>query len=248
MNEQERQRLAFLSAGPCVPTDYIDEYYGLPWPLSGDDNVLRQDFDAWRTRLRRRAECRDGDVNRYELEAFMHQKEVMPKKWMAARLGMTEDSLNKVFKCLPNLQMRPQRYNVYDCLIANSLYDDLAPNLPGLRFVVFSDEGAFCRRLHAELTKTLSIDVQPLFCETSERLGEEPRQFARDFDCITLKPLSAKHQLWLDFRKPLNLPPDRCSKLLYAENQEALRSHCFGKLDPEDLEEYIHAPLEQASG
>jgi hypothetical protein len=248
MNEQERQRLAFLSAGPCVPINYIDKYYGLPWPPSGDDDDLRQDFEAWRTRLRRRTSCHDGNVSRYELEAFVQQKEVMPKKWMAARLGMTEDSLDALLDGLPGLQMRPQRYVVYNRLIAKSLYDDLAPNLPGLRFRVFSDENAFCQRLHTEIERTLKIFVQPLFCETSERLGEEPKQFARDFDCITLKALSGKHQVWLDFGKPLNLSPDRCSKVFYAENREILRSFSFGGRDPEDLEEYIHSLTEQPSG
>ena len=48
-----------------------------------------------------------------------------------------------------------------------------------------------------------------------------PRQFASDFDCVTLAPVSGKHQIWLDFHKPLDLPPDRCSKLFYVENREA---------------------------
>ena len=86
MNNQERQRFDFLRRGPCVPVDYVRDYYGLAWPLSAE---LRQDFEAWRSRLRRPVDCGDEAVSRYELESFMQQKDVEPKKSMGARLGMT---------------------------------------------------------------------------------------------------------------------------------------------------------------
>jgi hypothetical protein len=242
MNELERQRLSFLIAGPCVPVEYINAYYGLPWPFPDD---LSQDFGAWQTQRRRRVNCHDGHVSRYDLETFMQQKDVMPKKWMGARLGMTVASLDGLLSRLPDLQMRPQRYVVYADLIADALYNDLAPNLPGLRFRVFSDHNSFCMRLHADLHKVLGIDVQRLFCSTSARMGDYPGQIASDFDCITLEPLSGKHQVWLDFRKPINLRPDRCSKLFYAENREVLRTYSFGQRDPEDLEAYLHFLAEQ---
>ena len=88
-----------------------------------------------------------------------------------------------------------------------------------MRFRTFADHNAFCERLHAEIGKA-GVDVEPLFCATSTKLDEYPRRFAMHFDCLTLEPLSTKHAVWLDFRKPLNLPPDRCSKLLYAEDRE----------------------------
>ena len=44
--------------------------------------------------------------------------------------------------------------------------------------------------------------------------------------------------MWLNFRKPLNLTPDRCSKLLYLENRDALRSFCAALEEPDDLEQY----------
>ena len=144
--------------------------------------------------------------------------------------------------------MRPQRYVIYQDLVATSLPEDLVRDLPRLRFRLVSDHNEFCRRLHTELEKMLQIQVLPLFCETSEILGEEPKQFARDFDCMTLKPLSGRHQVWLDFRKPLNLGPDRCSKLFYAENREVLRPYRSGGRDPEDLEIYIQFLTEQLSG
>ena len=100
--------------------------------------------------------------------------------------------------------MRRERYVVYADLIDESLPEDLATNLPGLRFHAFSDHNSFCQRLHADLEKTLQIKVHPLFCATADRL-QDRRQYASDFDCTTAEPVSGKHQMWLDFRKPLNL-------------------------------------------
>jgi hypothetical protein len=243
MNPQEERRFDMLRQGPCVPPSYVMDYYGISWPLVGD---LRPDFEAWVDRLPRRRNCGGESISRYELESFMQQKSVVPKKWMGARLGMEVASLELILARLPAIGMRPQRYVVYDELIAESLSEDIVPNLPGLKFRTFSDHNSFCSRLHAELRTVLGIDIEPLFCATSVRVEDYPRQFASDFDCITLAPLSVRHQMWLDFRKPLNLGPDRCSKLFYLENCDALSPFCAGTREPNDLEQY--APLCVAEG
>lgn len=235
VTEQEQQHFDMLHQGPCVPSDYIDGYYGLPWPLPDD---VRADYEAWASQLKRRRDCDKGWVSRYELESFMQQKAVVPMKWMGARLGMNVASVQELLDRLKDIGMRPQRYIVYEKLIAESFSEDIVPNLPGLKFRTFSDHNSFCERLHAELDKVLGIKVQPLFCATSEQMQDYPKQFASNFDCITLAPLSGKHQLWLDFRKPLNLGPDRCSKLLYIENRDAMRPFCTGTQEPDDLEQY----------
>jgi hypothetical protein len=235
MNVLEQERFDFLRQGPCVPVQYVQDYYGLPWPLADD---LHPDFELWRGQLRRPADCGEGNISRYELETFMQQKSVLPKRWLGARLGMKAVSLDRLLSRLKDIGIRPQRYVVYDDLIAESLSEDLVQNLPGLKFRTFSDHNSFCQWLHAELDKVLGIKVQPLFCETATRL-QDSQQFASHFDCITLSAVSGKHQMWLDFRKPLNLGPDRCSKLFYAENRDALRPYCAGTQEPDDLEAYM---------
>ena len=237
MDAQEQERFDCLRQGPCVPVQYVRDYFGLPWPLADD---LRPEFEAWLGQRRRPANCGEGSISRYEVETFMQQKSVLPKKWIGARLGMEEASLNELLSRLKDIGMRLQRYVVYVDLIAESLSEDLVPSLPGLKFRTFSDHNSFCQRLHADIEKTLGIKVQPLFCATADRLQDYPRQYASHFDCITLAPVSGKHQMWLDFRKPLNLGPDRCSKLFYVENRDALRPHCAGTQEPDDLETYIH--------
>lgn len=236
MDAKEHRRFDLLRTGPCVPPEYVEDYYSLPWPLPAEAG---HDFEIWRRAHRRRpTACDDGAASRYDLEAFLQQQRIVPKKWMGARLGMTVGSLNEVLSRLQELGMRPQRYVVYEGLIAESLPEDLIPKLPKLRFRTFADHNSFCERLHADLRAVLAVKVQPLFCATSDRLEEYPRRFADSFDCLTLAPLSGRHQLWLDFHKPLLLGPDRCSKLFYAENREELRPYLAGHEEPDDLDAY----------
>lgn len=246
MTEQEQIRFDFLRQGPCVPPRYIRDFYGLPWPFPSD---LRTAFEAWQGTQRRRTSCGAGRVSRVELESFMHNKAVIPRKWMAARLGMQVASLDELLEHLDEIGMRLQRYVVYPDLIAESFSEDLVLNLPGLKFRTFSDHNTFCQRLHADLNKQpVGLVVRPLFCATSDRMGDYPRLFASTFDCLTLLPLSGKHQVWLDFHKPIKLGPDRCSKLFYVENREGLREYCAGTYEPDDLDVYSHFLAGQADG
>ena len=79
MTEQEQHRFDMLRHGPCAPIEYVSSYYGLSWPLLGDAHT---DYAEWVGHLRRRRSCGNGRISRYELESFMQQKSVVPKKWM----------------------------------------------------------------------------------------------------------------------------------------------------------------------
>lgn len=233
------QRLAILRQGPCVPADYIRDYYGLPWPFTGD---LQHDFEIWRGGLRRPVHCEGDAFSRFEIEGFMEQRRIVPRKWMAASLGMTEGSLDELLTRLPQLGLRPSRYLPYNDLVATDLVDDLVGAIPALRYRTFGDHNTFCARLHSELQSkeapSLGIQVEPLYCATALELGEELPQFAKHFDCLTLEPLSEKHAVWLDFGKPLSLAPDRCSKLFYAAHRTELSQYCAGHMEPDNIGHY----------
>lgn len=235
MTPEQIQRFEMLKSGPCVSFGYLRDYYGIDWPLS-------KEGESWFTKyvgtLRMPAKCSNGCLSRYELEGFMARSELLTKKWMAARLGMEVDSLEKVLAKLDLFGMQANRYLVGTEFVAESLTDDITRHLPGLQFRTFFDHTDFCQRLHAELYKETGFQVHPLFCETSSRMREPRRRIAAHFDCLTFEPLSTKHSVWLDFRKPLNLPPDRCSKLLYVENRESLTPFIAGSGAPDGLSEY----------
>ena len=168
----------------------------------------------------------------------MQANGVVPFKWMAARLGMEERSFGRLLDELPRLGIRPQQFLAYPNagLVSESLPEYLISHLPGLRFRVFGDHNAFCRQLHIALKDTIGLDVEELFCETAKEIGDW-REYAGFFDCLTLKALSGKHAIWLNFRKPLNLEPDRCSKLFYCANHATLADIRAGNADP-DLSDY----------
>ncbi len=234
MTLEQQRNLEYLLHGSCVPIEYVSGYYGLTWPFAGD---LAKDFELWRNQLRRQTQCPLGQAPRFMIESFMQQKHVTSKRWMAARLGMTEESFGDLAQRLPDIGLRPQRYAIYPEMIADSLPEDIVPALRGLRFRTFSDHNSFSERLHAALQDELNLHVEPLFCATSVAMRDYPRQFANNFDCLTLEPLSGRHQVWLDFRKPMNLGPDRCSKLLYLENHDVLEPYRAGTREP-DLSAY----------
>jgi hypothetical protein len=152
---------------------------------------------------------------------------------MGARLGMTEASVAVLLERLGEIGLRPQRYIVYPEMVAESLSEDIVTALRELRFRTFSDHNSFCEHLHAALQDEMGIHVEPLFCATSIAMEDYPRQFACNFDCLTLQPLSGRHQVWLDFRKPMNLGPDRCSKLFYFENHGVLEPFRAGTREPD---------------
>lgn len=234
MNSDQEYRLQLLADGPCVPVSYLRDYYGVTVPLTGDAAAA---FEQYSRAIQRPTQCPQGQHSRFQIEGFMVRASLLAKKWMGARLGMTAESLDRVLSSLPTFGLLRSRYEVTPELVADSLHDDLLRVVPGLRFRTSGNHSAFCERLHAEIRK-VGVTVEPLFCHTSTRMREYPRLYAMHFDCLTLEPLSTKHSAWLDFRKPLNLPPDRCSRLFYVENRNELRQFAAGTTEPDDLDEY----------
>lgn len=238
MTPEQESRFQILSQSACSPGQYFQDYYGLKaWPPAAGTEAAAA-FDRYRAGLRRTTACPAQTWSRYELEGFMARFDVLPRKWAGARLGMNEDSIQLVLEALGQLGLRRDRYELDTTFILEKLlHDDLIRSLPGMRFRTFGDHNGFCERLHAEFRK-LGVAVTPLFCATQDRLGEYPRRYAMYFDALTLEPLSAGHSVWLDFRKPLNLPPDRCSKLFYVENRDVLRPYVAGTGEPDGLVQY----------
>jgi hypothetical protein len=228
MNSEQSRRLEALR-GHCVDREFMEESHGIAWP---PDTAFDADFGEWMNTSRSRP-CDAGGISRYAFEGFLQSRRLHSRRYAAARFGMTEESLDRLVPELPRLALR-KTYQVYPGIIDESLLEDLTRTLPGLRFRTFGTHDFFCEFLHGELEATLKIDIEPLFCATSVRLGES-RSFAATWDSITIEPLSIRHQVWLDFHKPLSLTPDRCSKLLYAEHHEELRPYLAGRDEPRDL-------------
>ncbi len=222
-----------------MTTEYLNGYYGLGWPWSGE---VQNDFDAWLAQSPRRKRWEEERPSRFLIEGFLRDQRLESTKWAACRLGMNESSFGLILEALPRIGLRKRRYEVYPGLISVSLSDDLDGHLPSMKFRTFGDHRNYCEFLHKDLRTILNVSIQPLWCATSSRLANSPlgypREFARHFDCITLEPLSVRHQMILDFGKPIYLPPDLCSKLLYVQNRSMVEAYHGGSAEPRDIQDY----------
>lgn len=217
---------------PCAEPDYLNQLNGITWPV---DSQFDRDIASF---LNRRAKpCENGKIDRYGFELFLQSQKLLSRNYAAARLGMTPESLDMLIPRLPELGLS-KKYKVYQGIYEASMSDDLVSTLPGLRFRTFGSHDFFCEFLHNQFKETLKLEIQPLYCRTSERLSGQ-RMFASTWDNVLLEPLSVKHSVWLDFEKPLSLAPDRCSKLFYAEHHEEMKQYLAGKEEPRDLGDYF---------
>lgn len=232
VNEHEQWCLANLS-GACVDVDFLRETYGIAWP---PDEQFAGDFAAWLA-MRRTVPCTERKAHRYEFETFLQSQGLLTRNYAAARLGMDPESLDGMLPDLPRIGLS-KKYAVYHNITDESLSEDLVRTLPGLRFRTFGSHDSFCELLHHALHQAIGLEIQPLFCATADELGEQ-RMYASTWDNITLQPLSVKHSVWLDFKKPLALAPDRCSKLFLARHYDELRPHLAGREEPRDLRFYL---------
>ena len=224
---------------PCVEPKYLADLNGITSPL---DPQLDRDIANFFSK--RPKKCDGGKTHRHGFELFLQSGKLLSRNYAAARLGMRPRSLDQLLPMLPELGL-PKKYELYGGIIDESLSDDLVRTLPGLRFRTFGTHDFFCEFLHNELSNTLGLTIEPLFCDSSLRLGDQ-RMYASTWDNVLLEPLSVKHSVWLDFGKPLSLAPDRCSKLFYAEHYDEMKQYLAGREEPRDLNYYLERTLRTA--
>ncbi|MCX7047791.1 MAG: hypothetical protein NTX50_20190 [Candidatus Sumerlaeota bacterium] len=237
MTPDERRRFDMLRLGPCVPLIYVKDYYGLDtWPLPETDPAAAV-YGSFTKAYPQKKACPEGFVSRYEIEGFMAREEALTYKWMAAQLGMETKSLVQLLPQVKEFGMLPEGYKIGSMFLRNSFQEDLRRHIRGLRLLVYKDHTRYCEHLHGRIKEDLGFEVARLYCATSVQLGGN-RLFAAHFDCLTLQPLSIRHSMWLNFGKPLNSQPDRCSKLFLAENKDILGPYAPGTHDETILLEY----------
>lgn len=231
--ERWRWRLANLQV-PWVDEEFLKETHKISWP---PDDQFAADFETWLSSRGQSERREDGKIHRYAFEAFLQSQKLLTRADASASLGMRPESLDELLPQLPRLGLS-KKYKVYPGIIDSSLSDDLISSLKNLRFKTFHDHDSFCRLLHGAIHEALGLTIKELFCATADELGGQ-RMYASTWDNITLKPLSMRHGVWLDFKKPLSLTPDRCSKLFLARHYEELKDHLAGREAPRDLRFYL---------
>lgn len=238
MNKDQKRRLEELKE-PWCSAAFIEELYGLN--LQQDKAVLGR-FRAWSERFWREDVVKQsgGSYHRHALETFLQISELLPRKWAAVELGMDQDSFDKTLAGLARKSLLPPGV-VDDPLVAKGLVRDIHRLFPALARTAFTTHSAYCARLHVAIEKDLGVNVTPLHCVTSEALAEDPLEYASDFDAITLEPVGTKYQVWLDFKKPINLKPDCCSLKFFAAEEDTLSPYVMRGDEPGQIPEALRA-------
>lgn len=213
-----------------VTSEVIDLLFG----IRQEDELLWGSFRAWATRLRRSREVlRPGMVNRHAFESYLQHAQLLSVRQAGARLGMSESSFVDLLTALEERGLSSMSIGHSPQVVSEGLVRGVHDLFPALHHRIFSNHDDYCTRLHAEIKQTLSLDIEAVFCETSVALGKEPPDHAHDYDCLTGAPIGLRYQVWLDFKKPINLRPDVCSLKLYAEQEDLLRDRVMSGSVPE---------------
>ncbi len=238
MNDAQRRRLTELRER-FSSHELIDALYGLG--VVPAEEVMGR-YRAWWRRLQGVVGEREDRIDRFWLETFFQRNKLLPRKWAAARLGMTARSFEQVLDRLDlegvvaRTEVEPLSFLVNEPQIRG--FHDL---FEATRMRLFSSHDDRCRRIHEAIRIVYGIDVEVLHDVTSQALGEDPPKIAYEFDAITGDPVTMAYEVWLDLGKPMSLRPDCCSLKLYVTERDELRPVAFSGVEP--LEQRFGAML-----
>lgn len=237
--EQERMRIDLLQRSLWSFKD-IRTWSGVE--LKTDKQSLLAQFRIWAESRRKPLDTvldLSGErIHRTYFEWFLQDRGLIPVCAAAAALGMTRSSFEQMIvkgaeKDAPIVTETEARgeypeANVFRSSFVNNLYT----RFPALARFTFSSHSSFCRRLHTEIRSVLGVPVDPLICETSAKLGDDPPEFAHDLDSITDKGMGLPYQFWLETEKPIQLKPDACSWITYLRHERLLSALAHVGGDP----------------
>ncbi len=225
MNDEQRKRLDALRQDFCSD-ELADALYGIGDPPADD---LMGRFRVWCGQMGVIGQ-QPGKIARAWLETFFQRSKLLPRRWAAARLGMTERSFRDATRALIRASLLTEgEVEPLSGAVSEAIVRGFRDFFPRLARKSFADHDSACRHIHEAIRMDHGIDVEPLLCVTSVALGEDPPLLANEFDAITGDPVSLRYQVWLDLGKPMNLRPDCCSLKLYWAERDILEPLLFTK-------------------
>lgn len=236
-------RLAALERPACSAA-FIQELLGID--VAGDPRLTAA-FRTWASRFLGQADVVHSSqagliVDRHALETFLVQNGLVSWKWAAVYLGMPTDTMREVVERLESNGVPTQiASTVSDQVVRQREAAQLFRAFPALRHRLFSNHSRMCRAVHEAVRADLKIEVAPVFCVTSAIMEPDEPDIAAAFDAIALEPVGLRYQVWLETRKPVNLPPDVCSLLFYAKNEADLRGRVMKGSEPGEIDERLLA-------
>jgi len=219
----------------CLRDKWIDEttlrfLYG----IALNNDLLMKGFESW-SKLHNLDGLSDSRVNRHAFELYFQNKNILPIKFASARIGMTTDSFNSVVIKLKERGDISINY-VSSGIVQEYFLKDLRNYFPSISNKLFFDEVHYLSALHKLLDEELGLSIEPVYCVTSKKLEEKPLEFGMYFDCLTDQHIGLRYKVWLEFDKPAQLEPDKCSLLTYISNKDILKPYIIIEPDiPEEL-------------
>lgn len=225
-NETEIQAQIEELASPSCSAKFLLDYYG----FDRTNAALVDHVERWANVSRVKRKFVDGDrFRRTTLELYFQSNQCLPRKWAAAALGMTLSDFDRTLAALHKRGPFLQVGEVVDAVVSERVISSFADNFSGDHPYLFDDHQRFCQWIHGAIKSEFGFVVAPLLCNVTERLEDETeREFADEFDCISLEPMCGRHHVWLNFEKPMRLPRDKCSTVTFAKYRKWLEPFAFG--------------------
>ncbi len=225
MTPEERARVEALQRDWITPEEAKDIVGVNPWDPSLEGMLL-----AYGQTLRNSpSPFKEGYVSRFMLEGYLQDHRFITERAASVRLGMTLESFLKVISALEERGLVPPSRGCPAGTVSLDVVENIHQRLPGPhKKQLFISASDYCAKLHIKIKNQLSIEVEPVFCTTSQALKETPLVYAYDYCRISGQPTGLPNRVYMNFGKPLRLAPDICSRLFFFKHQEELNALVLG--------------------
>ena len=185
-----------------------------------------------------------GPFSHWHVETYFQRSELVPLNFAAAQLALLPGDFRRVVDNLRNKEEFPTLGNpwVSKSIVRRNYLRDFHKGFKSGRRIIFRDQPAYIDFVHREIQRIMDEVITCTQCPTSRVLGEHPIRPGHTIDCLTEEPepIGIGHAVFLDTRKPIQLAPDVCSWLTYAQFEEVLRDHVISlppRLTPAIIEQ-----------
>lgn len=207
----------------------VHEWYGIDLTVKPQELLAQYRIWAEHARNGDMEVLRDQEIDHWLLETFLEERELVPIRQASIRLALSQEDFKKAFDVLAGKGFitEMERAGDYPGVFRRNILRDIHARIPELRHRIFPDYNTYILRLHEQF-ENLGIPLTSVRCSTSRALGDDPIDFAYDWDVLANQPMGLAHQVWLDTPKPLQLRPDACSWLTYVHHEELLHGEIIG--------------------
>lgn len=233
MTEQDIQiRLNRLLDPYWEPHEFLT-WYGVDLnnPDHGTKQLLAQ-ATLWSGTFEEPSDLGAGPYNHWHWERFLQRREIVPITKAAAQLAMTVDQFRNVVERFQERvgysAVGSPWANGSNCIVRRSFLRDFHKGFESTRRTIFANHPAYIYRVTTAIQSELGVSINPLRDLTDVKLETENPRPSYYIDDITNEPMGLGHEVFLDTGKPIELAPDACSWLTFANNEAILRPKLFG--------------------